>query len=324
MLIRSCLSTTNTTTSIGSAVSRPDVVVSTTKVNTAMSRRKPRSHAGSDRQTERSFDGSTRSTEPAVDDPTLVYGRHAVRAALHNDRRHVVAIRHTVGAGDAMAVFLSELPEPRRRSLPAPQPVDATELDASLPDGAVHQGLVLKVTPLPDPNLSDLIVAWEGRTDIVLVVLDQVTDPHNVGAVLRSAAAFGASAVVLQDRHGPPVTGVLAKIASGALDVVPLVRVVNLARALRDLQENGFWCTGLAEDGSVDLGRVDLGGRCAIVLGAEGAGLRRLTRETCDALARLPTCPPIGSLNVSAAAAVALYQARLARTGRDDLQLVNG
>jgi 23S rRNA (guanosine2251-2'-O)-methyltransferase len=260
----------------------------------------------------------------AVDDPTLVYGRHAVQAALANPRRQVVAIRHTPQAADALAAILAAVPAGRRAVLPRPQPAERADIEAGLPAGAVHQGLALKVAPLPDPDLAGLIAGWEGRDDVVVVVLDQVTDPHNVGAVLRSAAAFGAAALVLQDRHGPPVTGALAKTASGALDVVPMARVVNLARALRDLQGAGFWCTGLAEEGAVELAQVDLGGRCALVLGAEGSGLRRLTRESCDALARLPTCPPIGSLNVSAAAAVALYQARLARTAAGDLQSING
>ena len=277
-----------------------------------MTRRKPR-HA--DRPPHSPPGEARRPAAAAPDDPGLVYGRHAVRAALANERRQVVAIRHTPESAQALEAILRELPEPRRAALPRPQPLDRAELEAGLPAGAVHQGLALRVEPLPEPELDELIDAWSGRPDVLVVVLDQVTDPHNVGAVLRSAAAFGAAAVILQDRHGPPVGGALAKTASGALDVVPLVRVVNLARALRDLQESGFWCTGLAEEGPVDLAAVDLAGRCALVLGAEGSGLRRLTRETCDALARLPTCPPIGSLNVSAAAAVALYQARLARLG---------
>ncbi len=255
-----------------------------------------------------------RAAAPA-DDPSLIYGRHAVQTALENPRRQVVAIRHTPQAAESLAAMLNALPKDRRAALPQPQPLDRADAEAVMPADAVHQGLVLKVDPLPDVDVGDLLADWEGRDDVLVVVLDQVTDPHNVGAVLRSAAAFGAAAMIMQDRHGPPATGALAKAASGALDVVPIARVVNLARALRDLQEAGFWCTGLAEEGSVDIGKVDLGGRCALVLGAEGSGLRRLTRETCDALARLPTCPPIGSLNVSAAAAVALYQARLARSG---------
>ena len=283
-----------------------------------MSRRKPRPSAAPGRQHQRGAGGSKPVTP--YEDPTVLYGRHAVQAALGNPRRTVVAIRHTPQAAEALSAILDALPEDRRAELPVPQAVDRAEFDDSLPAEAVHQGLVLKVEPLDDADLGDLIAGWRGRDDVLVVILDQVTDPHNVGAVLRSAAAFGASALIMQDRHGPPVAGTLAKTASGALDAVPMVRVVNLARAIRDLQEAGFWCTGLAEEGTVELAEVDLRGRCALALGAEGTGLRRLTRETCDALARLPTCPPIGSLNVSAAAAVALYQARLARVPGGDLQ----
>jgi len=280
-----------------------------------MPRRKPRPRAGTEAPARFTPGAARRPAEAALDDPAVVYGRHAVQAALVNRDRRVVAIRHTPESAGALDAILRGLDDARRAALPLPQSLDRLELESGLPAGAVHQDLVLRVEPLADADLDDLIDAWSGRQDVVVVVLDQVTDPHNVGAVVRSAAAFGASAVIMQDRHGPPIGGALAKTASGALDVVPLVRVVNLARALRDLQENGFWCTGLAEEGAVDLAAVDLSGRSALVLGAEGSGLRRLTRETCDALARLPTLPPIGSLNVSAAAAVALYQARLARIG---------
>ncbi|MBI1187094.1 MAG: 23S rRNA (guanosine(2251)-2'-O)-methyltransferase RlmB [Alphaproteobacteria bacterium] len=308
-----------------------------------MSRRKPKPHGASRGAAHGSPHGPSQGGSPRhqhrqgavpsqpatgrqvgepVDDPRRIYGRHAIAAALANERRRVVAIRHTPEAAGAIASLLDSLPAQRRAALPGPQPIERADLDAALPPGAVHQGMALEVEPLADVTIDDLIVEWDGRADVLVVVLDQVTDPHNVGAVLRSAAAFGAAAVLMQDRHGPPVTGTLAKSASGALDVVPLVRVVNLARSLRDLQECGFWCTGLAEEGTADLGDVDLAGRCALVLGAEGSGLRRLTRDTCDALARLPTDPPIGSLNVSAAAAVALYQARLARRDRNALQSV--
>jgi 23S rRNA (guanosine2251-2'-O)-methyltransferase len=148
----------------------------------------------------------------------------------------------------------------------------------------------------------------------VLLVLDQVTDPHNVGAVLRSAAAFGALAVVVPDRNAPPETGVLVKAASGALEHVPLIRVANLARALTDLKQGGFWCVGLAADSTQTLAEADLSGRIAFVLGSEGAGMRRLTRDGCDSVARLPTSGPIAQLNVSNAAAVALYEAARQRT----------
>jgi 23S rRNA (guanosine2251-2'-O)-methyltransferase len=197
-------------------------------------------------------------------------------------------------------------------SRPAPIQVDRAELDRLLP-GAVHQGLVLDAAPLPELDVADLCRAAEARARDVVVLLDQVTDPHNVGAILRSAAAFGASAVVLPDRNAPEVTGTLAKSASGAVEVVPLVRVVNLARAMGELREAGYWCVGLDESGARGLAEVGVRDRVALVLGAEGSGLRRLTMERCDEVVRLPTRGPIGSLNVSNAAAVALYE--LVRAG---------
>jgi 23S rRNA (guanosine2251-2'-O)-methyltransferase len=180
------------------------------------------------------------------------------------------------------------------------------ELAHRLPAGAVHQGIAALFAPLEEPLLED-VLARCGEHALVLA-LDQVSDPHNVGAILRSAAAFGVAGLVVTDRHAPADTGVLAKAASGALELVPMVRAVNLARTLDQLKDAGFWLYGLDEQGEVALGELDLAGRVAIVLGAEGEGLRRLTAEKCDRLATIPTEAKFAALNVSNAAAVAAYE----------------
>lgn len=199
--------------------------------------------------------------------------------------------------------------EAKRMNLPRPTPVraDREGLDQQMP-GAVHQGIALDAAPLPETDLGDICRMADGMDSACVMILDQVTDPHNVGAILRSCAAFGALAIIMPDRNTPPVTGVLAKIACGAVDVVPIISVGNLARAMDELKEAGFWSVGLAEEGDKLLSEVDLNGKIALVMGAEGEGMRRLTMEHCDIIAKLPTLPPIGSLNVSNAAAVSLYE----------------
>jgi len=233
-----------------------------------------------------------------------LYGHHAVTAALRNPDRRAERLLATANAADRLKRDC-----PRAR----PEVVDRAAIDAILPQGAVHQGLALLAAPLPGPTLEDVLAAHPG--DALLVMLDQVTDPQNVGAILRSAAAFGAAAVILPHRHAPPVTGALAKAASGALEHVPLIDVGNLDRALQLLKEAGFWCLGL--DGSAERSIADgvPGGRLVLVMGAEGSGLRRLTAERCDMLVRLPTQGPIATLNVSNAAAVALYALSQKREG---------
>jgi 23S rRNA (guanosine2251-2'-O)-methyltransferase len=194
-------------------------------------------------------------------------------------------------------------------ALPALLPVtfaDVADLGRMVPSDAPHQGLVIEVDPLEDIWIGDLIEL--GRDDRrPLVVLDQVTDPHNVGAVLRSAAAFNALGIVTQDRHAPPESGALARAASGALELVPWVRVVNLARALEEMAEASFWRVGLAGDGQVVIGEAFNEAKVALVLGAEGEGMRQNVKSHCDLMARLPISPRIESLNVSNAAAIALY-----------------
>jgi 23S rRNA (guanosine2251-2'-O)-methyltransferase len=242
-----------------------------------------------------------------------LYGRHAVAAALANPARRV---RRLLALAETKAE-LGALAAAAAASLPpgAPEVLDRREFEQLLPYGAVHQGMALAAEPLPARDIDDVLDGLgEAAAPAIIVLLDQVSDPHNVGAILRSAAAFAARAVVMPEHGAPPVTGALAKAASGALEAVPLLRVTNLARTLDRLKEAGFWCLGLEEDAAQTLDAIDAGARIALVLGAEGSGLRRLTRERCDLLARLPTRGEPASLNVSNAAAIALYE--LSRRGR--------
>jgi 23S rRNA (guanosine2251-2'-O)-methyltransferase len=225
------------------------------------------------------------------------WGKHAVSAALDNPDRKVLKAWAT---REAMT-FMQFPPDV------AVTVAEAPDLARFVPADAPHQGVVIEVEPLEDAWLDELITDPPERA--VLLVLDQVTDPHNMGAILRSAAAFGAIGIVTQDRHSPPESGVVAKAASGALERVPWVRVVNLARALEEIAEAGFWRIGLAGDADTELKDALGPDRVALVLGAEGAGLRHNSREHCDALAKLPITDAIESLNVSNAAAVALYAA---------------
>jgi 23S rRNA (guanosine2251-2'-O)-methyltransferase len=225
------------------------------------------------------------------------WGKHAVAAALDNPRRKVLRAWATREAAASLR-------------FPDSVPVtfaDVTDLGRLVPHDAPHQGVVIEVEPLEGGWLDELLAPDGERA--VLLVLDQVTDPHNIGAILRSTAAFGAVGIVTQDRHSPPESGVVAKAASGALERVPWARVVNLARALEEIGEAGFWRIGLAGDADTDLKDALGPPKVALVLGAEGSGLRPNTREHCDALARLPISDAIESLNVSNAAAVALYAA---------------
>ena len=228
-----------------------------------------------------------------------LWGKHAVAAALDNPDRRVLRAWATRETAEFMqfpkevAVTLAEAPD----------------LGRLIPNDAPHQGVVVEVEPLEEIWLGDLLNFAGERA--ILVVLDQVTDPHNVGAILRSAAAFGAIGIVTQDRHSPPESGVVAKAASGALERMPWARVVNLARALEEIGDAGFWRIGLAGDAAMDLGQALGPPKVALVLGAEGPGLRPNTRDHCDSLARLPITDAVESLNVSNAAAVALYAASI-------------
>jgi len=228
------------------------------------------------------------------------WGRHAVAAALANPDRQITRVWIT---HEASGEFQFDPATPLTYA-------EVADLGRLVPNDAPHQGVVIEVAPLEDMWLGDILTDAPERA--TLLVLDQVTDPHNVGAILRSAAAFGTIGIVTQDRHSPSEGGALAKAASGALERVPWVRVVNLARALEEIAEAGFWRIGL--DGAADTELKDALGpqRIALVLGAEGPGMRHNTQQHCDALARLPIGDAVESLNVSNAAAVALYAATVA------------
>jgi len=240
-----------------------------------------------------------------------LYGVHAALAALANPERQIERLVLTEDAGRALRPRIEKITAARAgdgaRPLPTPEIKSRQEIEGIIGKGAVHQGIALLARPLPDVFLDDILDATEG-TEAVVVVLDQVTDPQNVGAILRSAAAFGARAVIVPGRGAPRPTGALAKAASGALEFVPLIEVTNLSTALDALKARGFWCAGLDSTASQSLGEADLSGRLALVLGSEGKGLRRLVGERCDLLVRLPITDRVESLNVSAAAAIALYE----------------
>lgn len=249
-----------------------------------------------------------------------LYGAHAVLAALENPRRRHRRLLLSPEAARRHGARIEAL-RSAGRSLPEPEAAAREQIETLLGPESVHQGLALEAAPLAAPDLEAVLAEALARRGEnaptrgaprdaprpLVLVLDQVTDPHNVGAILRSAAAFGAAAVVVPGHNAAPESGVLAKAASGALEVVPYIEVTNLARALAQMKAAGFWSLGLAGEAERPLAEADPGGPLALVLGAEGSGLRRLTRESCDLLARLPTRPPLGSLNVSNAAAVALY-----------------
>jgi len=231
-----------------------------------------------------------------------LYGLHAVQAALANPRRKLGRAVLTPRAIESLGS--------RLLSRVQVQTSEPQAIDRLLPPGAVHQGAALEAWPLKSLDLDDILAEPRSHDRRVVLVLDQLSDPHNVGAILRTAAAFQVTAVIVQDRHAPPQSGALAKAASGALDIIPYIEVVNIARALDDLAKHGFWRIALAGDGESSLAEALPTGDVALVLGSEGAGIRRLVREHCEASAFIPISGKMESLNVSNAAAIALYELR--------------
>lgn len=233
----------------------------------------------------------------------IIWGMHAFRAAWANPKRHVSEVWLTAGAARELEDILKT---PGLKNRPTPKIVEADKFKGLFREGSesqnVHQGVVMWGEPLEQPTLEDFLAEAPTKA----IVLDHVTDPHNVGAIMRSACAFGFGAVIMQDRNAPPISGTLSKIASGAVDHLPLISVVNVARAIDLLKDNGFFAVGLAEEESVSFSKLPKYEKVALVLGAEGEGVRQGVRKACDICVALPTQAPIQSLNVSAAASAAM------------------
>jgi len=251
--------------------------------------------------------GVARGQRPDSDDQCLIFGIHAVDAVLGNPQRRIRKLYLTDNAERRLQATLAGRQITHERVLPR-------DLERRLGADAVHQGALVETEPLAEPALPEVAASAKASSRPVLV-LDHVTDPHNVGAVLRSAAVFGASGLLMTRRHSPPLDGVLAKSASGALDHVPVARVQNLARALAELKELHVTVIGLDAGATEKLEDMAWPAGTALVLGAEGKGLRQLTRESCDRLARITADGPFASLNVSNAAAIALHWAAAQRLG---------
>ena len=229
-----------------------------------------------------------------------IYGRHPIELALHNPKRQILEIYHMPDALKGLKI---------PGNIPI-RSVDRSFLDGLVGREATHQGIVAKCLPLPQQNWESWFKQIQTDQPVVVLILDQITDPHNIGAILRSGVAFDAAAVIVPESGTPDETGTLAKSASGALELIPYIRVPNLVRVMDFLKKQGFWCIGL--DGYADKSITDtkLPDRCAFIMGSEGDGMRRLTRESCDYCVKLPMNPAIESLNVSNAAALTLYEFR--------------
>lgn len=232
-----------------------------------------------------------------------LWGMHAVREAWVNPNRVI----HSLLITDKNQKTVEEWGIAKGLRRPKPDIVDRSIIDKRLPSNdAVHQGIAIQCDPLEEVFLSDIIIKSKSTDKMMIVILDQVTDPHNVGAILRSACAFGASAIIVQTRHAPESTGVMAKAACGAMEYVPIIREVNLSRAIDALKDNFFNVIGLDETGE-NISTIQKSDYICLVMGAEGPGLRQKVKENCTSLLRLPTDGPVPTLNVSNATAVALY-----------------
>ena len=242
------------------------------------------------------------------DQPSVLWGRHAVIAALHNPKR---ILSRVLCSNNNRALLDEEISKIRSKglcSVPELEVLPIQELNLLVPSDSLHQGFVIISEALQEPDFDWFLEKNKATPHLTLVLLDQVTDPQNVGAIARSSAALGAHGMILQSRNAPKLDGTLAKAASGATEYIPIFRVTNIARAIRKMQDADISCFGLAGESDLSINHTTLTTRLALVLGAEGAGLRRLTRESCDQLVSLPTVGHFSTLNVSNAASIALYE----------------
>ena len=245
-----------------------------------------------------------------LEQPTILWGRHAVTAAIANPLRKIYHIFCSKNNLTSLETYILEQQNIALGPSTVVEVLTIDDLNALTPLDAVHQGFIVIVRTLEEGHFDEFLEAKKSKQRLTLVVLDQVTDPHNVGAIARSAAALGADGMILQSRNAPRFDGVLAKSASGATEHLPIFRVTNIARALRQMQNINISCFGLAGESENSITEFPLTDRVALVLGAEGSGLRRLTREVCDELICLPTEDHFSTLNVSNAASITLYEVR--------------
>ncbi len=246
---------------------------------------------------------NTQKKPTASKESGFLYGYHPVCMALNNKKRHIKKILLTKNTLEKLKSDKIPLPASINISV-----VERPEIDAITGKDAVHQGIIAYADPLPPYMIEDLINDTLNDKNTLIVLLDKITDPHNIGAILRSAAAFNAKAVILPESGAPEESATLAKSASGALELIPLIRVPNLARCMDLLKKQGFWCIGLDGYATNTIFETKLPQKCALVMGAEGEGLRRLTIDLCDSTLKLPINPQVESLNVSNACAITLYE----------------
>lgn len=228
-----------------------------------------------------------------------LYGKHAVLSALANPNRDIVRLMATKEASDEIKGKV----EAHKLNI-----VDKKEIEKLVPREAIHQGIALTTYPLEDYALEEICDMAEEKNSCCVLILDQVTDPQNVGAIIRSCVAFGASALIMQDRNSPDETGALVKASAGTIEKLPISRVTNLSRAIEQLKKAGFWIVGMDGYAKTDVSQLEKSGKVAIIMGSEGKGMRRLVEDSCDITIRLPISADVESLNVSTAAAIVLYE----------------